>query len=119
MSTFPFQATLTAKRDEVSQKHEDARLLKEGIDRRRQQVAVFLSNTLTEEEFCDYQHFVNTKSKLALELQEVKDKLAMSKEQLSALRGSLHPRSGLSSLTGSPASIGRADTSLNSSTQST
>lgn len=115
---FCSQAALIAKCEEIRQKHEDALLLKDGIDRRYNQVTKFLSMALTEEEFQDYQHFVKTKAKLAMELQEIHDKIAMSKDQLSALRGSMFPRA-FSSLTGSPASIGRVDTSLNSSTQST
>ena len=78
-----------SKRDELQEKLDDAKLLKEGIDRRRDQVATYLKKYLTPEEFEDYEHFVKYKSKLTLEVQEIDDQYALGEEQLKALQRSM------------------------------
>ena len=80
---------MTAKRDELQEKLEDAKQLKEGIDRRSNQVAGFLKKYLEEQEFEDYEHFIKMKSKLTVDQQDIEDKLKLGEEQLSALRKSL------------------------------
>jgi protein Shroom len=85
--------SLLSKRDKLSEQHEDAKKLKEGIDRRSEQVAVYLHKDLTEEEFADYEVFVKMKSKLIMEEQEIEDKIVLGEEQLKALSKSmLHRR---------------------------
>ena len=76
---------LKAKRDDLSQKHEDAKQLKEGIDLRSCQVASMLKKCLTAEEFTDYEYFIKMKSKLKMEQQEIDDKISLGEEQLRAL----------------------------------
>ena len=73
----------------MSEKHEDAKMLKEGIDRRSRQVAASLKVCLTEDEFTDYEYFIQMKSKLNMEKQEIEDKLKLGEEQLKALQNSL------------------------------
>jgi protein Shroom len=83
---------LTAKRDELHAKHEDAKDLKEGIDRRSQQVASFLRKYLTQDEFTDYEYFIKMKSQLTIEQQEIEDRIKQSEEQLTALHQSMQNR---------------------------
>jgi protein Shroom len=77
---------LKAKRDDLSQKHEDAKQLKEGIDLRSHQVASTLKKCFTTEEFNDYEYFIKMKSKLKMEQQEIEDKINLGEEQLAALK---------------------------------
>ena len=80
---------LTQKRDELSEKHDDAKQLKEGIDRRSHQVATFLRRHLLADEFTDYEHFIKMKCKLMIEQQEIEDKIKLGREQLTALQESI------------------------------
>lgn len=77
------------KREKLSTKHEDAKLLKQDIDKRSEQVAMLLRSNLTEEEFSDYSYFVKMKSKLTIEFQELKDKITLGQEQMEELRRSI------------------------------
>ncbi|CAH1777229.1 unnamed protein product [Owenia fusiformis] len=76
---------LLSKHEELSKKMEDAKMLKEGIDRRSRQVSKYLVNYLNELEFADYEHFVKMKSKLRIDQQEIEDKIQMGQEQLTEL----------------------------------
>ena len=80
---------MNSKRDELLEKHEDAKQLKEGIDRRSPVVSACLKEHLTPEEFADYQYFIKMKSKLTMDRQEIEDKIKLGTEQLSALKDSL------------------------------
>jgi len=84
------KAFLESKRDRLSDKLNDAKDLKEGIDRRSQQVATYLQKYLTPEEFSDYEHFVKMKSKLTIDQQELDDKIKLGEEQLEALQKSMN-----------------------------
>lgn len=86
---FHFQSLLVSKQEELMEKLDDAKSLKEGIDRRKKQVAKYLTKYLTTEEFADYEHFVKMKSKLTLEVQEIEDHVSLGQEQLMALRRSM------------------------------
>ena len=81
---------MESKRDRLSDKLNDAKDLKEGIDRRSQQVATYLQKYLTPEEFSDYEHFVKMKSKLTIDQQELDDKIKLGEEQLEALQKSMN-----------------------------
>ncbi|XP_074651874.1 uncharacterized protein LOC141906471 isoform X2 [Tubulanus polymorphus] len=83
------KASLVSKRDKLKQQLEDARKLKEGIDRREVQVSGFLKNYLNDEEFADFEHLVKMKSKITLEQQEIDDKVNVGTEQLKALKKSM------------------------------
>ncbi|KAI0241050.1 Protein Shroom3, partial [Lamellibrachia satsuma] len=83
------KGALIQKRDELSEKHEDAKQLKEGIDRRSHQVAAFLRRHLLADEFVDYEHFIKMKCKLMIEQQEIDDKIKLGREQLAALQQSI------------------------------
>ncbi|KAK4011745.1 hypothetical protein OUZ56_020860 [Daphnia magna] len=88
---------LEGKRDKLLEQLEEAKRLKENIDRRSRQVSGLLSKYLTEEEFADYSHFVTMKAKLVIDQREIDEKIKLGDEQLAALRETLHfrPRAGL------------------------
>lgn len=77
---------LEAKRNKLSEQHQEAKHLKESIDRRSQQVSTFLRKYLREEEYADYDHFVKMKSKLLIDVREIDEKIKLGEEQLAALR---------------------------------
>lgn len=92
---------LEAKRDKLSSQHEEARRLKESIDRRSRQVAQFLRKYLSPQEYADYDHFVRMKSKLLVDAREIDDKIRLGEEQLAALRAGTVPAASWRSLTSS------------------
>lgn len=83
------QSSLNEKRKLLAGQHEDARELKENLDRRERVVLEILGNYLTEEQLQDYQHFVKMKSALLIEQRELDDKIKLGQEQLKCLMESL------------------------------
>ncbi|KAM4708134.1 protein Shroom3 [Discoglossus pictus] len=81
--------TWNEKKKQLSGQHEDARELKENLDRREKLVTDILGNYLTGEQFQDYQHFVKMKSALLIEQRELDDKIKLGQEQLKCLLESL------------------------------
>ncbi|OCU00074.1 protein Shroom3 isoform X1 [Xenopus laevis] len=81
--------TWNEKKKQLCGQHEDARELKENLDRREKLVMDFLGNYLTGEEFAHYQHFVKMKSALLIEQRELDDKIKLGQEQLRCLTESL------------------------------
>ncbi|XP_048448465.1 protein Shroom3 isoform X2 [Rhincodon typus] len=80
---------LNEKRRLLTSQHEDAKELKENLDRRARVVLDILENYLTEEQFQDYQHFVKMKAALLMEQRELDDKIKLGEEQLKCLLESL------------------------------
>ncbi|XP_053313383.1 protein Shroom2 [Spea bombifrons] len=83
--------TLVEKRKLLTRQHEDAKELKENLDRRERTVFDILANYLNEENLADYEHFVKMKSALILEQRELEDKIKLGEEQLKCLTDSLPP----------------------------
>ncbi|NWV92261.1 SHRM2 protein, partial [Machaerirhynchus nigripectus] len=83
--------TLVDKQKLLTQQHEDAKELKENLDRRERIVFDILANYLSEENLADYEHFVKMKSALIIEQRELEDKIKLGEEQLKCLTDSLHP----------------------------
>ncbi|OCT94684.1 hypothetical protein XELAEV_18012370mg [Xenopus laevis] len=81
--------TLLEKRKLLTRQHEDAKELKENLDRRERTVYEILANYLNEENLADYEHFVKMKSALILEQRELEDKIKLGEEQLKCLTESL------------------------------
>ncbi|CAI9551598.1 unnamed protein product [Staurois parvus] len=81
--------TLVEKRKLLTRQHEDAKELKENLDRRERTVFEILANYLNEENLADYEHFVKMKSALILEQRELEDKIKLGEEQLKCLTDSL------------------------------
>ncbi|KFQ24081.1 Protein Shroom2, partial [Merops nubicus] len=73
----------------LTQQHEDAKELKENLDRRERIVFDILANYLSEENLADYEHFVKMKSALIIEQRELEDKIKLGEEQLKCLTDSL------------------------------
>ncbi|KAM7052420.1 protein Shroom3 isoform 1-T1 [Acridotheres tristis] len=85
------RSSLNEKRKLLAGQHEDARELKENLDRRERLVLDILANYLSEEQLQDYQHFVKMKSALLIEQRELDDKIKLGQEQLKCLMESLPP----------------------------
>ncbi|XP_048458545.1 protein Shroom2 isoform X2 [Rhincodon typus] len=81
--------TLTQKQKLLTRQHEDAKELKENLDRREGVVFDILSSYLTDEVLQDYEHFVKMKSALIIEQRELEDKIKLGEEQLKCLLESL------------------------------
>ncbi|XP_060689394.1 protein Shroom2 isoform X8 [Hemiscyllium ocellatum] len=81
--------TLTQKQKLLTRQHEDAKELKENLDRREGVVFDILSSYLTDELLQDYEHFVKMKSALIIEQRELEDKIKLGEEQLKCLLESL------------------------------
>ncbi|XP_077789881.1 protein Shroom3 isoform X2 [Podarcis muralis] len=102
------RSSLNEKRKMLAGQHEDARELKENLDRREHVVLDILCNYLSGEQLRDYQHFVKMKSGLLIEQRELDDKIKLGQEQLKCLLESLPTDFVLSSRKGAepPTSTG-------------
>ncbi|XP_041500703.1 protein Shroom2-like isoform X2 [Microtus oregoni] len=83
--------SLLEKQRILTQQHEDAKELKENLDRCERIVFDILANYLSEENLADYEHFVKMKSALIIEKRELEDKIHLGEEQLKCLFDSLQP----------------------------
>ncbi|XP_055894711.1 uncharacterized protein LOC106069798 isoform X5 [Biomphalaria glabrata] len=84
------------KRERLHSKHEEAKLLKDDIDKRNEQLSLILRERLDEVEFADYNHYIKMKSKLTIDLQEMEDKITLGGEQIAELKKSIpDPGSGM------------------------
>ncbi|KAL7369545.1 hypothetical protein ABVT39_001763 [Epinephelus coioides] len=81
--------TLTEKRKLLMQQHEDAKELKENLDRRERLVSSIMEAHLDAESLDDYRHFVKMKSALIIEQRKLEDKIKLGEEQLKCLVDSL------------------------------
>ncbi|KAM3875778.1 protein Shroom2 [Diretmus argenteus] len=81
--------TLIEKRKLLIRQHEDAKELKENLDRRERVVYDILASCLQEESLTDYEHFVKIKSALIIEQRKLEDKIKLGEEQLKCLMDSL------------------------------
>ena len=88
VSYLPQKLTLD-KRERLYAKHEEAKLLKDDMDKRGEQVTTMLKERLLPAQLADYVHFVRTRSQLTIELQEMEDKITLGGEQIQALRKSI------------------------------
>ncbi|XP_051054598.1 protein Shroom3 isoform X1 [Phodopus roborovskii] len=96
------RSSLNEKRKILAEQHEDARELKENLDRRERAVLAILANYLSAEQLQDYQHFVKMKSTLLIEQRKLDDKIKLGQEQVKCLLESLpsdfRPKAGAISL---------------------
>ncbi|XP_045431153.1 protein Shroom2 isoform X4 [Pipistrellus kuhlii] len=83
--------SLLEKQRVLIQQHEDAKELKENLDRRERVVLDILASYLSDESLADYEHFVKMKSALIIEQRELEDKIHLGEEQLKCLVDSLQP----------------------------
>ena len=86
---FYYQKTLETKREKLLEQLNEAKQLKSNIDKRSESVSTMLYNYLTSEEYTDYEHFINMKSKLLVDSREIAEKIQLGEEQLAALKETL------------------------------
>ena len=87
---FVLQKILENKREKLATQLDEAKRLKESIDRRSNTVSNFLHNYLSIDEYADYDHFVKMKAKLIMDSREISDKIILGEEQIKALKESLY-----------------------------
>lgn len=80
---------MESKRDKLLDQLEEAKKLKECIDKRSVNVSNILYKYLNSEEYADYDHFINMKAKLIMDSKEINDKIKLGEEQLGALKETL------------------------------
>ncbi|XP_030765661.1 protein Shroom-like isoform X2 [Sitophilus oryzae] len=85
----PERRILESKRDKLQDQLEEAKKLKECIDKRSVNVSNILYKYLNSEEYSDYDHFINMRAKLIMDSKEINDKIKLGEEQLGALRETL------------------------------
>ncbi|XP_074133051.1 protein Shroom4 isoform X1 [Sminthopsis crassicaudata] len=83
------KVALMEKKRQLTEQLEDAKELKEHVDRREKAVYGTVSRYLLQEQLQDYQHFVKMKSALIMEQRELEEKIKLGEEQLKCLRESL------------------------------
>ncbi|XP_035615520.1 protein Shroom3-like isoform X2 [Oncorhynchus keta] len=92
------QHTDAGEKDSLDNRHsllckqrEDAKDLKDNLDRREQMVSNFLSRCLTAEQLQDYRHFVQTKASLLIRMKDLDETQRLGEEQLESLLNTLPP----------------------------
>ncbi|KAJ1101555.1 hypothetical protein NDU88_006622 [Pleurodeles waltl] len=80
---------LMEKKRQLTEQLEEAKDLKEHVDRREKVVHDTVSRYLTADQLLDYHHFVKMKSALIIEQRELEEKIKLGEEQLKCLRESL------------------------------
>ncbi|KFB45215.1 AGAP008245-PA-like protein [Anopheles sinensis] len=88
-SNHPDKKILEAKRERLLEQLDEAKQLKDDIDRRGAIIARILEQALTIEEYADYDYFINMKAKLIVDSREIADKIKLGEEQLAALKDTL------------------------------
>ena len=83
---FSLQEQLLGKRDKLADQLTEAKKLKQNIDKRSSAVSQILHKYLSGEQFTNYDMFIKTKTKLIIESRIINDKIALSEEQLNALK---------------------------------
>ncbi|XP_048176228.1 protein Shroom1 isoform X2 [Corvus hawaiiensis] len=73
----------------LAQQQEDAKDLKENLDRRERVVSGILAKYLTEQQLQDYQYFVQVKTSLLIEQKNLEEQIKFFKEQLENLEQSI------------------------------
>lgn len=77
---------LDEKKSKLTCQLEEAKELKDNIDRRGETVSNILLNYLSADEYADYDHFIAMKAKLLIDAREIADKIQLGEEQLRALK---------------------------------
>lgn len=74
----------------LCKQRDDAKDLKDNLDRRESLVSSFLSRQLSAEQLRNYRHFVQTKASLLIRQKDLEEKQRLGEEQLEALFNSLN-----------------------------
>ncbi|XP_046876019.1 protein Shroom1 isoform X1 [Hypomesus transpacificus] len=75
----------------LCKQRDDAKDLKDNLDRRENLVSSFLSRQLSSEQLLDYRRFVQTKASLLIRQKDLEERQRLGEEQLEALFNSLPP----------------------------
>ncbi|NXU90737.1 SHRM1 protein, partial [Xiphorhynchus elegans] len=81
--------SLSERHKLLSRQREDAKDLKENLDRRERVVSAILAKYLSEQQLHDYRHFVQAKTSLLIEQKDLEEQIKFSEEQLETLERSL------------------------------
>ncbi|NXA05197.1 SHRM1 protein, partial [Sapayoa aenigma] len=81
--------SLSERHKLLSRQREDAKDLKENLDRRERVVSGILAKYLTEQQLQDYQHFVQVKTSLLIEQKDLEEQIKFFEEQLESLEQSI------------------------------
>ncbi|XP_043408484.1 protein Shroom1 isoform X4 [Chelonia mydas] len=73
----------------LTRQREDAKDLKENLDRRERVVSGILSKYLTDQQLQDYKHFVQVKTSLLIEQKDLEEQIKFLEEQLESLEKSI------------------------------
>uniref|UniRef100_A0A336M0T9 CSON009848 protein n=1 Tax=Culicoides sonorensis TaxID=179676 RepID=A0A336M0T9_CULSO len=73
----PEKKSLESKRDRLVSQLEEAKNLKENIDKRGNNIAKILEKALTIEEYADYDYFIHMKAKLLVDSAEIGNKIKL------------------------------------------
>ena len=80
---------MEGKRDKLEEQLEEAKKLKECIDKRGMAVLKMLQKYLDSEKFTDYEYFIKMKAKLLLDSRDINEKILLGEEQSRALQETL------------------------------
>lgn len=87
----PWQDSLDNRHRLLCKQWEDAKDLKDNLDRRERMVSNFLSRCLTAEQLQDYRRFVQTKASLLIRMKDLDETQRLGEEQLESLLNTLPP----------------------------
>jgi len=82
MFFFRLQTSLIERREKVQQKHDEAKSLKDGIDRRSRLVTNILRKYFSNEQYDDYEHFIRMKSTLLMDGKDIEENISIIEKQI-------------------------------------
>ena len=77
---------MRVKRDKLVDQLEEAKKLKQNIDKRSFTVLSMLQKYFSDQILADYSKFIKTKARLIIETRQLNDKVALSEEQKTILK---------------------------------
>ena len=77
---------MRVKRDKLVDQLEEAKKLKQNIDKRSFTVLSMLQKYFSDQILADYSKFIKTKARLIIETRQLNDKVALSEEQKNILK---------------------------------
>lgn len=83
------QQSLDNRHHLLCKQRDDAKDLKDNLDRRERVVSAFLSKQLTDPQLQEYRRFVQTKASLLIRLKDLDEKQRLGEEQIEALLTSI------------------------------
>ncbi|CAF3030220.1 unnamed protein product [Rotaria sp. Silwood2] len=79
------KASLIERREKAQQKHDEAKSLKDGIDRRSRLVTNMLRKYFSNEQYDDYEHFIRMKSTLLMDAKDIEENILIIEKQIEIL----------------------------------